>query len=1049
MRFFADLHIHSKYSRATSRECNLEVLAFWARRKGISVLGTGDFTHPAWIAEITEKTVPAEPGLLRLRPDLEKHVAEGLHTLEKAPGTGDTIRFLLSVEISTIYKKGDCTRKVHHILCVPTLEAAKRLNQRLARIGNITADGRPILGLDSRDLLEITLESDPGAFLIPAHIWTPWFSVLGSKSGFDSIEACYGDLAHHIFALETGLSSDPPMNWRVSCLDRYRLVSNSDAHSPAKLGREATIFTTEMNYFAIRHALESGVGYAGTVEFFPEEGKYHLDGHRTCQVCLQPEETLRLAGKCPVCAKPLTVGVLNRVEVLADRPEGIAPATAAPFLSFIPLQEIIAEIEGVGPASNRVVRSYDEMLRRLGPELFILESVPVEEIRRHASEKMAEAITRLRQGRVVRTGGYDGEYGVIRVFDPLELRPKPPEAGLFAAGAVAEKAKTKPPVAPKQMESPPVVSSPMKRKAKVKVADAKTPVDTGLDAQQAVAVDHMGGPLLILAGPGTGKTRTLTHRLARLVTGGVPPEQCLAVTFTRRAAQEMQERLSGLLGEEIGQRIPVMTFHALGWSILRAYGTRLGYPPAMTIAGEIELSQRLQETMGLTQTEALKRLTALSRWRRGEIVADPQEMLRQESILTAHRELLRQWGLVDLEDLILEPVTLLEGHPDVSALLRMHYAWVFVDEFQDIDASQYALLRHLAPPDGQLCVIGDPDQSIYGFRGGDPRFFQELAKDFPELRTIRLTHNYRSGQAIVHGALEVMAQAKWQRERDLIAMVDDARRIVVFDAASDRAEAEFVVHTLEAMMGGHGFHALDSGRADGHAVGAYSFGDFAVLYRSDAQSVALCQAFDRAGIPYQKRSHGRLTDHPGVMKLVNAMRRSAESGLLIDRLHRVVVELGDDADGKAALELVLPLATRFGEDVTGFLSALTLGAELDLWDPRAQRVALLTLHGSKGLEFRTVFVTGCEDGVLPWRWGEENKESLEEERRLFFVAMTRARETLILTWAKKRLWRGSVRSMEISPFLQEIREELLERRSVAWRPPKKNSTGKQLTLSWD
>ncbi|HRC85868.1 MAG TPA: endonuclease Q family protein, partial [Thermoanaerobaculia bacterium] len=290
MKFYADLHVHSRYSRATSRDADLEHLALSAGRKGLTVVATGDFTHPAWFAELKEKLVPAEPGLFRLRPELEREVARRLPASCQAP-----TRFLLEVEISTIYKKGEKTRKVHHLIYAASFETAARLRERLAAIGNLASDGRPILGLDSRHLLEITLESGPDAFLIPAHIWTPWFSALGSKSGFDSIEECYGDLAGQIFAAETGLSSDPPMNGRVSALDRFTLVSNSDAHSPPMLGREACRFDCELSYFALRRALETRQGYEGTVEFFPEEGKYHLDGHRACGVRLEPEET-RAAG---------------------------------------------------------------------------------------------------------------------------------------------------------------------------------------------------------------------------------------------------------------------------------------------------------------------------------------------------------------------------------------------------------------------------------------------------------------------------------------------------------------------------------------------------------------------------------------------------------------------------------------------------------------------------------------------------------------------------------------------------------------------------------
>ncbi|MBO0809762.1 MAG: AAA family ATPase, partial [Actinobacteria bacterium] len=318
--FHADLHLHSRFSRACSKDCDLANLAWWALRKGVTVVGTGDFTHPAWAAELAESLVPAEPGLLRLRPEIEERVLRA-----SAPGCRREVRFLLSAEISTIYRHGDRTRKVHHLLYAPGFDAADRITAALAKVGNLASDGRPILGLDSRHLLEITLDGGPGCFLIPAHIWTPWFAVLGSKSGFDTIGACYGDLAPHVFAAETGLSSDPPMNWMCSALDGYRLVSNSDAHSPPMLGREATTFSTEVDYFAMADALRTGNGLAGTVNFFPEGGRYHLDGHRRCGICCEPEATRGYGGNCPECGKPLTVGVLHRVAELADRPAGYRP----------------------------------------------------------------------------------------------------------------------------------------------------------------------------------------------------------------------------------------------------------------------------------------------------------------------------------------------------------------------------------------------------------------------------------------------------------------------------------------------------------------------------------------------------------------------------------------------------------------------------------------------------------------------------------------------------------------------------------------------------
>src|SRR6266516_4092053 len=436
MSFYADLHIHSRFSRATSRDLDLQQLAWWGRRKGIGILGTGDFTHPAWIEELRANLVPAEPGLFRLRPELEQTVDRSL-----PPSCRGPVRFMLSVEISTIYKRAERTRKVHHLVYVPDFDAAAEFSRRLGRIGNLASDGRPILGLDSRDLLEITLESGAGAYLVPAHVWTPWFAVLGSKSGFDAIEDCYADLADHIFALETGLSSDPAMNWRVSSLDRYRLVSNSDAHSPPALGREASVFGTELDYFALRRALETGEGYLGTVEFFPEEGKYHLDGHRKCNVRLEPAETKRHGERCPACGKPLTVGVLSRVEVLADRPAGTRPDGAADFRCLVPLPEILGELLGVGAQSKAVTQQWEALTEGLGTELPILGALPIDEIRAACPSLplLGEAVERLRRGEVVRDAGYDGEYGVIRVFQPDELRDelraRSGVASLFEPGA--------------------------------------------------------------------------------------------------------------------------------------------------------------------------------------------------------------------------------------------------------------------------------------------------------------------------------------------------------------------------------------------------------------------------------------------------------------------------------------------------------------------------------------------------------------------------------------------------------------------------------------
>ena len=348
--YIADLHIHSRFSRATSKDGDLPHLDWWARRKGIRMVGTGDFTHPAWRAELREQLVPAGEGVYTLRQDLRLP--------DVAPG--EAPRFVITGEISCIYKRHGRTRKVHNLILLPSLEAADELSARLEAIGNIHSDGRPILGLDSRDLLELTLDTCPDAEFIPAHIWTPHFALFGAFSGFDTMEECFGDLTGHIHAVETGLSSDPPMNWRVSALDGLTLVSHSDAHSPSKLGREADLLDTGLTYPELVRAIRTGEGFQGTVEFFPEEGKYHLDGHRNCGVCLTPAETAALGGVCPVCGKKLTIGVEHRVEALADRPAGFRPEGAKPFESLAPLPEVIAATTGVSAAGKNTQALYEQ-----------------------------------------------------------------------------------------------------------------------------------------------------------------------------------------------------------------------------------------------------------------------------------------------------------------------------------------------------------------------------------------------------------------------------------------------------------------------------------------------------------------------------------------------------------------------------------------------------------------------------------------------------------------------------------------------------------------
>jgi DNA helicase II / ATP-dependent DNA helicase PcrA len=1094
--FYADLHVHSKYSRATSKNCDLENLAYWAQKKGIAVVGTGDFTHPAWRREIADRLVPAEPGLLRLRDDLQRAVNERL-----SPACRGLTRFLLSVEISTIYKKGDRTRKVHHLLYAPDLAAVDAMVARLSRIGNLVSDGRPILGLDSRDLLEIVLESGPHSYLVPAHVWTPWFAVLGSKSGFDRVAECYGDLAEHIFAIETGLSSDPEMNWRLSQLDRYTLVSNSDAHSPAKLGREACRFDCELDYFAMRRALETRQGFGGTVEFFPEEGKYHLDGHRKCNVVLEPEETRQRRGQCPVCKKPLTVGVMHRVQELADRPAGFRPEGASPYRCLIPLPEVIAEITGTGPGTKTVSRNYEDLLARLGDEFFILERAPLEDLARKGSPQIAEAMARMRAGKVIRQAGFDGEYGVIRVFEDGELeRDRPRSVALTLPGLTGSAGAPEPDIGPKnQPENEPENALDVGTENEPENAPKNAPKNVldvgtenqlisgsasqtgtepenqaagylaGLDPDQRIAAAITEGALLIIAGPGTGKTRTLIHRIAHLMAERcVAPESCLAITFSNRAAEEMRERLAALL-PVAGARVAVMTFHALALSILREHGQGCGLHRGFRVATDHQRAALLAGAMDCSERKARRLLAKISTAKRTRAAVEPDSELDQA--MRAYGAVLDIESLIDFDDLLLLASDLLAGDAELRESYRARYQWISIDEYQDIDELQYRLIELICPPGGNLCAIGDPDQAIYGFRGADVGFFMRFQDDHPGARIVQLTRNYRSSAAIVQAALQAIAPSSLIEERRLIASVlprqgghQGASRIELIETATERAEAEFVVHTIEQLVGGTSFFSMDSGRVGGPAHADASFSDFAVLYRTEAQSESLCEALSRSGIPFQKRSHNRLADQPGVAALVESMARRSrnqDDQPVALRLRGAVAELesgleadlqasADDREGarlvSSAAQMLVPLAERCGDDMARFLSELACGVEIDTWDPRADRVSLLTLHAAKGLEFRVVFLAGCEDGVIPLRWGKRDDAAVDEERRLFFVGVTRAQDLLYLTRARKRMWRGKPRETEICPFIHDIESALLNAQRVQARKKSAIAGHRQLGL---
>ncbi|MGI5835750.1 MAG: UvrD-helicase domain-containing protein [Chloroflexota bacterium] len=1140
--FIADFHIHSKYSRATSRECVAEVLELWGRRKGIDVIGTGDFTHPAWREELKEKLVPSADGLYVLKDDFRQKDMVAGENLEP--------RFIVTGEISSIYKKNGRVRKVHNLILLPSLEHAEALSRRLEAIGNLHSDGRPILGLDSRDLLEIVLDTCEDAIFIPAHVWTPHFSLYGAYSGFDHIQECFEDLTGHIYALESGLSSDPPMNWRLSALDGFTLVSNSDAHSPAKLGREANIFDTTLSYQGISQALKNrGTNeFFGTIEFFPEEGKYHYDGHRNCKVCWKPDETKAAQGICPVCGGKITVGVLHRVEELADREEGFVLSTAKHFESLVPLQEIIASSIGSGVTSKKVVDTYENLIRSIGPELHILRKATLPDIESVAGPWVAEGIRRLRCGQVERQPGFDGEYGKITVIDNAEIARISGQLSIFSDQSdkqpnpsipqTKKKVKTS---AQQEAEQFPITRGfeepPHPEPLPFKEGEGRFDVVTkasvtaetpyGLNNEQWEAVSSSSPAIAVVAGPGTGKTRTLVYRIAHLVEKcGVRPDQITAVTFTNKAAQEMRVRLEKHFGDKRATNaMTIGTFHSICLQMLSQW--RGENSPA--IIDEYDALAIIEEIVKDMQLDLpprdVMRMISLRKNRIspvGDKANEPTQGGESSSrrdvlpaqLYDAYCAQLKRYGVMDYDDILLEVLCRFEDGSalDGTGLNGANpFSHLLVDEFQDINEIQYRLIKAWARQSESVFVIGDPDQSIYGFRGSDLRYYSLFEEDFPGLQQVRLTQNYRSTPEIIACARSLISR-KNDGEYRVVLEANKARggRVRLIETRNDFSEALFVAKEINRMVGGIDMldtQALSPSRSKrSGAKHPRGFSDIALLYRTNHQARILEQCLSTEGIPYlvagreeyladksvrQALAFFKFLLNPGdTASLLLCLK--AETNYSADLIQKIIEGYTAGGKGVESLARIIEEAQRppleqpgqpvsfvemlrkyaaiirkekpkqivdiwiddhnlsdsdpmvllsniaiMYDDMPTLMQNLVLGRESDVvrsggkvYAPDA--VSLMTIHAAKGLEFPVVFICGVNDGRIPLR-NNRNNSDIDEERRLFYVAITRAQDELILLTYRNP-----------SPFIADLSEEQLIREEAF--APKQAPQYRQATL---
>lgn len=1073
MKFIGDFHIHSHYSLATSKELQPGFLDSWARIKGIKVTGTGDFTHPGWLRELKEYLEPAEPGLFRLKQENKTH--------NSISSEGET-RFLLTTEISNIYKKEGRVRKVHNVIFAPSFSLAEKIQNKLLALGfNITSDGRPIIGMDSRDLLELCLDVSEEIFFLPAHIWTPWFSVLGSKSGFDSVNECFEDLSSHISAVEMGLSSDPPMNWMCSFLDKYTLIANSDAHSPEKLGRNANIFNTDLSYNGIINSIKSGnpENFLGTVNFFPQEGKYHFDGHRKCGICWSPLETLQHDEICPVCGKKVTIGVMNRVAQLADRADILERPNRHPFYSLMPLKEILSEIEGASPDSGKVDQHYRKLIQKAGSEFNILLNFDIDQINAIGGELLSEAVRRMRNREVYIKEGFDGEYGVIRAFKEGEINNYSYSVSLFEEAENRYSPVNNPRpllgfdlAAFQKLKLMKTESEPKETLALIPDI-VKNDEHSDLNEEQAAAAGHFKGPAIILAGPGTGKTHVLTTRISGLISRNeIRPGSILAITFTNKAAREMKDRLSLILDKQVMNDLMIFTFHAFGLSIIKEYREKSGIMDELFIIDEKDKEQIISDivTEKSTVSETIKKISDIKQSAFDESGITDSEL---SAIFREYNGILRQSNAFDFDDLVSFPVQIFHEDNELLQEYRRRIEWILVDEYQDINHMQYMIIKMLMPrKDSNLFVIGDPDQAIYGFRGADYRYIQKFRDDYNDAAVFELKKSYRCSDFILKASGNIL-----KTKQKFLEGIQKGVRIKISENVTDKSEAEFVARNIENLIGGMGFFSIDSDVAGGNPDAEIkSLSDFAVLCRIGRQMPCLEKAFHDHNIPYQKIGEDSFLKQEPVKQVLDVCRaiRNPGNAFLKTRLakqHNIsekrlqqIPEMtrGKDLPGKLEFiisnffknhfkeneyiqTMLMDVAEQYKNNEEGFLEHSLSGTAIDTWKPGTEAVNLMTIHASKGLEFSCVFITGCEENLIPYSLSQKNPADPEEERRLLYVGMTRAKNYLFLTHARRRFLMGMEFFQKRSHFLDEIEKELIET-EVAQIKTKDKTDSNQLEL---
>jgi superfamily I DNA/RNA helicase len=806
--------------------------------------------------------------------------------------------------------------------------------------------------------------------------------------------------------------------------------------------------------------------FLGTIEFFPQEGKYHYDGHRKCNILWDPVETLKNREICPVCNKKVTVGVMNRILQLSDRKDIEKPGNKKPFYSIIPLKEILSEISGTGPNSKKISGLYLDLVKKIGPEFDILLNTSIEKIRQTDNELLAEAILRMRNREVIINEGYDGEYGKIHVFTKEDLYYFGPQESLFQKRNI-NKIKKRDNINLNHSGYNQLLKKKYNRDklitAFIKEPDEKykelNPLK-GLNPQQHKAASHFTGPALILAGPGTGKTRVLTCRIAELILKRqILPAHILAVTFTNKAAGEMEERLHLLLkNKKIIEELTISTFHSLGYSILKEHPSILQRSEQFFLVDENSKLDFLLHYCKCEKNE-LKKMS-------GQITEIKQNLLQAESIsdpslvkvFNCYNDFLQESDAFDLDDLIYYPAKLLSENHTVKSSYQQKFQWILIDEYQDINFAQYTMIKNLIPlKNANLYAIGDPNQAIYGFRGADIAFINTFLDHFSEAVVYKLTQSYRCSNYILKASTQVIGEK--HEVKDGLTGIDRGVKISIFPQITHRSEAELIARTIEKMLGGLRFFSMDSGITGGNQKSDItSLSDFAILCRITRQMRVIEKALSEHGIPFQTIGDKPFFKQEPVRSIINILKYLCNGKNIIlpyslsERIRKMNIQNPDiensikrkknirdkileiitiyfpelTKENNHILKKIIELSSKFDNNLNHFFLHTDLGTSIDMYKKNMEAVTLLTIHSAKGLEFPCVFIAGCEDGIIPYNIIKNQAADYNEEKRLLYVGMTRAEKYLFLSYAKRRFIFGRNMELPPSPYLNSIEKSLKE-----------------------